>query len=431
MTRADEQILPADDPAVVAEIARLRASDILGAAGRLRELFDYLVQRSAADAPPKESEIAASVFGRPADNLDRDDPTPRVYVHRLRKKLEEFYLKSGPPEGVRIDVPRGEYRVVGRRAAEGAEGASPARPPLGNLDERSRRWALIAAALAVFAALNLAAWAVFARPRPDVGEALLATPLWSGVGATRPLLVVAGDYYMFGEYEDRLFLKRLIRDFAINSKDDLTNEMLTTPKAFEKYADVSLAYLPTSSAMALADLAPLLSHAREVKAVTASQLTPDMIKTHDIVYVGLLSGLGPLRDPTFTQSRFAIGKSFDILRDRTSGKTYESEAFLAAPSDAMYRDYGFVSRFRGPSGGLVIVLAGARDTGLQGLTDALARPDAAGALAKGLRGADAFEAIYEVQGRKQVNLETRLAAVSARTGDPWRRQSAEPDFPKQ
>ena len=72
-------------------------------------------------------------------------------------------------------------------------------------------------------------------------------------------MLVVGDYYMFGEYRDKLFLTRLIRDFEINSKDDLTREMREQPDLFSQYADVSLEYLPTSVAFAMADISPVMA----------------------------------------------------------------------------------------------------------------------------------------------------------------------------
>src|SRR5690606_5328528 len=105
---------------------------------------------------------------------------------------------------------------------------------------------------------------------------------------------------------------------------------------------------------------PLLREGRDVQVMLASELTPDRMKSNDIIYVGLLSGLGPLRDPVFSQSRFRMGESYDQIVDAKTGKRYTSEAFLAAPSDQMYRDYGFFSSFEGPTGNRIVILSGAR-----------------------------------------------------------------------
>ena len=80
-----------------AEVARVQASGTLGESGRLRELFDYLAARGPASPPATQAEIADAVFGQP--DTEGDDATARVYVHRLRKRLEEFYAAHGDGPG--------------------------------------------------------------------------------------------------------------------------------------------------------------------------------------------------------------------------------------------------------------------------------------------------------------------------------------------
>ncbi len=401
---------PVQDPALIQEIERFRSSGLLGDAGRLRELFDFLVERSAQGQAPKEAEIALAVFGKSGREALKDDPVARVYVHRLRRRIDDFYLRHGTPTGARLDIPKGEYRITLASPAAESAGETVARPEAAPT-RRSVGWPMAAAAVAALAVVNLVGWAVFAA-KPDAAAELRKSPVWSGLAQdTRPILVVVGDYYIFGEYQDRLFLKRLIRDFAINSKEDLTQKYLNRPEMYDQYADVALGYLPTSAAFALTDLAPLLSAGdRTVEVSLASELTPDRLKTSDIIYVGLLSGMGALKDPVFQHSRFAIGESYDQIIDRQTGRSYTSEAFLAAPSDTMYRDFGYFSTFEGPTGNHIVVLAGARDTALMGVADAVTRMRSLDALQKTVGGRGDFEVLYEIKGQKHVNLESTVLA---------------------
>lgn len=424
-----------------AEVARVRASGALGASGRLVELFDYLVGRSEENRPPKEAEIALAVFGKTDAEALRDDPVARVYVHRLRKRLDDFYLRNGMPDGVRLDIPKGDYRIVcvDPRKSETAPlaVAQPQSKAVAELVARPEphktRWGVLAAAFAgLVITANIAAWATFVS-RPESTTQMADTNLWSGLAnSDRPLMIVVGDYYIFGEYEDRLSLKRLIRDFAINSKEDLVNHYRADPNGFDTYSDVALQYLPTSAAFALADLAPLMRDGRKVQVSLASELTLDRLKSDDIIYVGLLSGLGPLRDPVFSQSRFKFGESYDQIIDRKSGRTYTSEAFLAAPSDAMYRDYGFFSTFNGPTGNRIAILSGTRDTAVMGVAESLARPSSIEEIEKNTNGARDFEMLFEVKGQKHVNLETRplvsygIDSASIWTGAQANRRSFPP-----
>jgi hypothetical protein len=403
------------DPATTAEIARVRASGLLGQSGRLLELFDFLAQRSADGRPPKEAEIALAVFGKSDAEAMRDDPVARVYIHRLRKRLDEFYLRNGTPAGVRLDIPKGDYRIAGinPNAADPADTGTPAAVEMVEAPARRKmNWGMIAACVAVLAiGGNIVAWSMLAGRPAGAEQRLADTGLWSEIAASnRPLLIVVGDYYMFGEYEDRVVLKRLIRDFAINNKEDLVSAQRGDPDSIETYSDVAMQYLPASAAFALADLAPLLREGRDVQVTLASELTPDRMKTNDIIYVGLLSGLGPLRDPVFSSSRFALGESYDQIVDRKSGKTYTSEAFLAAPGDQMYRDYGFFSSFEGPTGNRIAILSGSRDTAVMGVAEAVTQLDRLARVVRKTPSKGDFEALFEVKGQKHVNLEAQVVA---------------------
>ena len=93
------------------QAGQLRASHALGRSSALSRLFDYLLERSlAGDAAPKEVEIAWKVFGKPADFDGSSDAVVRVYVHKLRRRLDEYYSRS--PGVGRIVIPKGEYRLV-------------------------------------------------------------------------------------------------------------------------------------------------------------------------------------------------------------------------------------------------------------------------------------------------------------------------------
>lgn len=400
-------------PDLVAEIARVRDSGVLGTSGRLLELFDFLVACSLAGRSPKEAEIALAVFGKADNEALRDDPVARVYIHRLRKRFDEFYLRNGTQDGARLDIPKGDYRIVcvgpASETAPGTEDA-PADAAATPIRGRRLRWGLIAAALAVLVAGNVAAWALLGG-RSSPAAAMETTTPWRALAEGKgPLTVVVGDYYMFGEYEDQVTLKRLIRDFAINSKEDLVQSQSGVPGGFDRFSDVALQYLPASTAYALTDLAPLLDDDREVRVVLASNLEPGRLKTDDIIYVGLLSGLGPLRDPVFSRSLFEFGSSYDQLIDRKTGKSYLSEAFLAAPSDQMYRDYGFFATFEGPAGNRIAILSGTRDTAVMGVAEAMTQPERVRRVETATQGQTDFEALFEVKGQKHVNLEAQMVA---------------------
>jgi hypothetical protein len=393
--RADERTARA----FAEEVARLRAANVPGEGGRLRELFDFLADRGADAAPASQAEIADTVFGQP--DAAGDDATVRVYIHRLRKRLDEYYTRHGDGPS-RLVIPAGAY--VLRLAGPESEEVSPA--ALGR--RRLHPAWLAVAAVALLAATFLAGrWAA-----PD-GPAVNA--LWQPfVSSNRPLAIVLGDYYIYGEIDPlNPERSRLIRDFSVNSPEDLALAQQAEPGRYGAGEDVGLNYLPFSSAYGMAALTPVLArHRQPVRIIPASQLDADTLRNDDIIYVGLISGLGMLEDAVFANAGFEVGSSYDELVDTGAGRSYVSEEARQLVTSALYKDYGFVTRFRSASGGLVAVVAGTRETGLRGVSPIVAGklPAQVDELAKGGN----FVALFEVTGQKGADLSERLLQARAR-----------------
>ncbi|MGZ5986844.1 MAG: hypothetical protein ACXWK7_18115, partial [Caulobacteraceae bacterium] len=403
----------------IAELAAsLRARHAFGRSPGLNRLFDYLAQCAQAGMRPKEFEVAAAVFGRDAGFDGGQDASVRVAVHRLRRKLDDFYSGPGRDEPARLTIPKGEYRMVVE--------ARPTAPAARAFAWRG--WA--AAGIALVLAANLAAWVVFwSSHGAERGLARAqASPPWASiVKGEAPTLLVLGDYYIFGEIDEAQGIDRLVRQYSINSASDLDDWLMDNPKAMGKYRDLDLYYLPVGAAFALRSIVPVVSRGAgqrdNVHVVMASDLTPEMLKRNNIVYLGYLSGLGVLRAPVFAGSRFSIGETYDDLVDGVAHRLYRSQEGGPSQGDANRRDYGYVAAFRGPTGHRIVVIAGARDTGLQQAAEALANPDQLKALLKSAGRTDSFEALYEAEGLGRSSLGGHLVVAAPRTTvNPWTAQ---------
>ena len=99
------------------------------------------------------------------------------------------------------------------------------------------------------------------------------------------------------------------------------------------------------------------------------------MKYTNLVYLGYLSGLGSLRDPMFSGSRFAIGNSYDQIVDRRTGRTYTATTPLDREADSPGQDYAIVSTFKGVTGSTIVVIAGTRDAGLMQAAEFVSHPE--------------------------------------------------------
>jgi hypothetical protein len=399
--------------AFAAAVERIRSSAVLGRSAQLQRLFDFLVECQARNRVPKEIEVAVDGFGRGAEFDVAQDALVRVSAHKLRRRLEEFYRGDGADAAQRLTIPRGEYRL----ALEPVVAAVPeTRGWRRGLPVTRRELVAVLACLVLAVLCAVLVARELGRPRLDARVAAAhASPLWGPLlKDDLPIQVVLGDYYIFGERDERSGIRRLVRDFDVNSRHDLEQRFLKDPTLMTRYADLNLGYLPTSSAYALREVLPILmSSGKRVTLTLASELDPAAIKNSHIVYIGYLSALGMLQDIVFAGSRFSFGGSFDEIIDSQTGEAYVSEAGEPHKPMDHYRDYAYLSTFAGPGGNQHLIIAGARDTALTQAAEVVADPSQLQALTNASGKSHAYEALYEVHGVNGANVESRLVGASA------------------
>ena len=407
---------PADEAdALRSEVNRIQESGVLGEA-RLRRMFDYLAERSLAGQSPKEIAIAMDVFGKSQDFDVSQDALVRVYIHKLRKALDEFYASSGRRGSAELHIPRGEYRLrVSARAAEQIPDVLITATP-----RRGRRFGLFGAAALVGVAVVVGAW-VWA-PRSDLAR-VRASPVWSSLlKDDRPIMIVVGDYYLIGESDDSMGVNRLIREYSVNSKSDLDHYVQEHPEVADRYMDVGLRYLPISTAFALRDVMVVLApENRRITVNKMSDIEPSSLKSADIVYIGYLSGMGMLQDVIFAGSRFSVGESYDEVFDKRTRVSYVSEIgsdIMDPPQptgkEKTYHDYGVFEKVRGPGGNTIVVISGTRDAGVTQTAEVFTSAAKLKDLEQKSDVKLPLEALLEVSAVNGVNLNGKLLAESNR-----------------
>jgi hypothetical protein len=434
------------------EAKRIQASGVLGEA-KMRRLFDYLATCSLAGESPKEITIAMDVFGKKTDFDVSQDALVRVYIHKLRRTLEEFYSNQSGEDNTPLHIPRGEYRLTLRARAAPTTGAptgtstpaptptpttpawsttpatSPTRaetpmPAAATQRARQHRGVTALISAAAVGAVSLIVFGVIRlrTPQSDV-DLVRANPIWAAIlKDDRPILIVVGDYYLIGETDESMEVKRLIREYSVNSKSDLENYVRQHPETADRYMDVGLRYLPTSAAFALRDIMPVLGTGkRRVSLSMMSDVTSATLKSADIVYIGYLSGLGIMQQLVFAGSRFSIGESYDELLDTQTKHLYISQtasqnigALRNSGQESSYRDYGFFSSFRGPGGNAVVVISGTRDEGVRQTAEAFTNLERLRDLGRQADTALPFEALLEVSALDGVNLSGKVLLEAKR-----------------
>jgi hypothetical protein len=290
-----------------------------------------------------------------------------------------------------------------------------------NAVEAPRRARLPWPVLALVAAAIATVLSTFLMTELDFGRRpLAATALWRPVAtAHRPTTVVLGDYYLFahasGAETDPAAPPRLVLDPAIHGREDLDVYLMRNPQDADRVADLDEHYAPSSAVVALDDVFTAMRIIKQGRPfgfglISASQLTADILKSSDVVYVGPLSGLGSLlRNPLFQASGFKVGDTYDELIDSRSGKRYLSDGAAITDERIPRRDYGYIARLPGPSGNNILIIAGTRDPGLLEMAELARDPQRLAAIGARPGGnSEGFEALYQVRTMGNLNLGGKL-----------------------
>src|SRR6185295_17619623 len=222
---------------------KIASSGALGRSRSYSRLLEFLVDCAADGRSPKELEIAMEVFGKGADFDPSQDSMVRVYAHNLRQKLEHYYATDGRNEPQQVALTRGEYRVsllpgapvveppaaVSVPSTPAASASADAVPVLVPAAPTPRtHWRAVAAmfGLLAFGVLIGFGFAVSRERAPPPAAAIAASPIWKNLlDDDMPILVVVGDYYIFGERNEHGDVDRLVRDFNVGSRAQLDDLM--------------------------------------------------------------------------------------------------------------------------------------------------------------------------------------------------------------
>jgi hypothetical protein len=391
-------------------VQRIINSGVLGRSRTYAEILTYLADCVVKGNNPKEMAIAIDVLGRDADFDVGKDSIVRVHIYHLRNKLKTYFDKYGKQEKYLLDIPKGQYILTAIPVDEvPAESKSVTGQPLKR--EAATQW------LAVLAILLLLINLVFQfdqdEPETQNSSAFASLSPWQNMfDDDAPILILIGDYYIFGELNDRGDVIRMIREFDVNSPDELTFLQEMGVAGTDKYFDLNLNYIPSSSAYAVTQIMKILLQGvnpDRINIKTISEYTTADLANSHIVYLGYLSGLNNLYNLMFAGSGLEIGTTFDELNNLETGEYYVSSSGLFGTDS--YRDYSLLTTFPSPNGHQITMIAGMRDESLTNIAQQVANETVLNEIQQNLdsiESSNSFEALFEVVGFDNTNFSSEL-----------------------
>lgn len=172
---------------ITTQLDRILAGETFADAPRLRQFLAYVVNETLGGRSRhiKDFSIAHDVFHREHPGDAQDSTLVRVEAGRLRRRLEDYYLKEGQLDPIRIRIPKEGYVPLFEEppptTAENADDRPAFEPP------RARRPRSTRTGVLVIVAILLAAFALFRVFMLLNNEHL---PAGNNTSATKPAIAV-------------------------------------------------------------------------------------------------------------------------------------------------------------------------------------------------------------------------------------------------
>ncbi|BDD08809.1 hypothetical protein FUAX_12410 [Fulvitalea axinellae] len=355
-------------------------------------LLTFLVEESLKGENPTEHRIAYEVFGKKSDP---DKPhNVRIYVHNLRKKLSEYYASEGKNAEVRLDIPKGAYKVTfhtDRRLA------------LLSIANLSAPYILIAGLL--LAIIGGTLW-VTAPTQPSDNLFLWGNLLRSG----HPTKIVLGDHYFF-RGESPIGGWGAIRHTYVNSDKDLDELVRKQPGLAPKVKKMSQTFLNQQAPFGLYKVMGILGGGRiPVDMMYASNMSWHTLKGQNVVFIGSFKTQGILKSVSE-----AIGIDFRIQDYRLMYSTADSVSSYQGNSAKSYPnlDYATLSRFVTDDGRQIISVIGNTDMSNIACLEHICQKD-------NLEGLERlasdfpnknFKALFAIRGQDRTGFQTELVRI--------------------
>jgi len=384
----------------------------------LVRLFDYMLERSRDERSPKEIEIAMAVFGKNAEFDTSQDSTVRVHVHRLRQRIDSF---SAGKSGMRLQIPKGEYRLLLVNASEGAEDAGA----LSNTPKRPTAQKIMSIVFICCLALCTMLWVEAFRTQSAAHGKTLTIGGEVAIDK-RPPLIAVGDFYMVVESGPDGKIQRLSMRPAIRSGRELDDYVKMHPDQYGSLHDRDIHRVPANIAKSAAALLPLLASMRQdghpPEIIPASQISQEMIDADNIVYIEYFPELASLRLPLLGRSRIVSGPNANELTDISSHRTFKAGPLASDARDTGIPikdlsgyDYGYIAAYTGPSGHRIIVISAMGNSALSQMIRLASDSRQLDLLSRETRGANSFEALYQVRTARGLVFDTNLVIARALT----------------
>ncbi len=321
---------------------------------RYSQLFQYLVDTSEQNEDPKETTIAIELFGKDGSFDPQTDPSIRVYISNLRKKLEHYFLTEGTEEDIRVGIPIGHYHL------EFTKNKIKKRIVL-NRSIAITMISMISIAVFVYASTKV-------NCNQTVNESNQLSVVWGDILDQKalPAMIILGDYYFLYENKQDGEGGYFVRDPMINSADDFKGLLKKNPNMIEKFVECNFTYLAPSAAESMTYILPILWQSnKKIYIKLASELKWEDVTQNNLIFIGSFKTLYILEELLNQMGmEYDISPPKLILKAKDRPDSLITYYAMKGSRKNYKKDYGVIIKGLGPEQNSIILMMGFDEIGI-------------------------------------------------------------------
>jgi hypothetical protein len=363
------------------------------------ELLEYLVQASIENKNPKEYTIGIELFGRKYEDDAKQDSNIRVYIHNMRKKLEDYYEDEGSRDAIVFVLERGKYRIHFKTRKE--------------YDAVKPRAFVYPFAISLVLLVMVTVLYFLKGSESRQKSLWRSLPVWQEfVGNGKETLLILGDYFVFSGILPT-GNGGIYRDFSINSEKEFQELLNKKPDLVKVLSRSNLTYLSKMTVFCESDILRVFAQTGAgISVKLLSDVQPSDLKSNNIIFIGNYKNMGILAN-VIREMEFPFGVANASVQYIFSNDPC-AQVYEAPNRNPTEEDYALVIHAPGYDGNRFLFFLSSQDIGNISTVSQLTNPAYLKQFTeeqlKPLKKSD-FKALYKVQGINKTDLSFELIRV--------------------
>lgn len=324
------------------------------------ELLKFLVQCEIEGTSVKEYTLAVEILKKDKDFNPADNSQVRIYMHRLRNKIESYYESEGKNDKMMLMIPKGHYEVRFQPSTE------IKRKPFNKLSLLNIIFISIILVLIIINIFFVKYYRTNPAPYQIIKDPIPTNdPIWADFFNNKlSTKIVIGDDFLFWQLDEKHKLARQVIDYAIPNRSEFEQYAKKHPEQMLEMERHGA--LPLNCAWNIYDLTHVFYSFNQQVDIELSSLfiaTPfDLTNLVDrnIIYIG---GFRNLRELNNVLAKLPIAYQYtDLFKGYLSVRDPETDSLITFTGKKLnnqyHRDIGVIVKLGGSNNENYLFLIG-------------------------------------------------------------------------